>query len=79
MHNFTHRIQTKDGNLLFYFNLIYTIHGSRYFISAVDTKSQGPHFYMQFENGSWRLADDSDVTHWIKAIEDDLALAIENR
>jgi hypothetical protein len=34
---------------------------------------------MQYANGFWHLADGSDVPYWITAIENDLALVIENR
>jgi hypothetical protein len=78
MASFTTRIQTKDGAFQFYFNRIFTTNGVRYHISVMDRQNKSHVFYMELENGSWHLVDESRTPDWIVSVQSDLQLAIIN-
>jgi hypothetical protein len=67
--HFTHVIRTKDGNLNFYFNRIFTAQGVRYHVSVLPKQGKMISFRMQKENNRWYIDNPKDCPEWIVNLE----------
>jgi len=77
--HFTRTIQTREGNLNFYFNRIFTAHGVRYHVSAASRNGRMVAFKMKEENNRWFIDNPKDCPEWVISLEQELSeVIIEN-
>ena len=69
MPHFTRRIKTEEGTLNFYFNRLYTADGTRYHVSAMDTKRNTYHCNIIHTDGRWKLVAGSHCPDLIEVLE----------
>jgi hypothetical protein len=77
MADFIKQIETESGNLPFCFTFLHTINGSRCLVAVIEKQKLLYLFYMKHSNSSRHIEDGFDLPGWLKAIEWELALAIE--
>lgn len=76
MPHFVSRLHTHQGHLNFYFNLIYTAEGERYYVSTVTRDGKTLTFYTLNEQGNWKLVDPTTCPGWIVEMEERFATEI---
>ena len=76
MPHFTKLLHTKEGNVIFYFNRIYTVEGTRYHVSVMDTTRHSFAFNMQENRGTWKMVNTGSCPEWIIKLEPEISNAI---
>jgi hypothetical protein len=67
--HFTSTIRTKEGNLNFYFNKIFTAQGVRYHVSVIPRDNKMITFRMMKENNRWYIDNPKGCPEWIISLE----------
>ena len=76
MPHFSKRITSKEGDLNFYFNRIYTATGMRYHISVVDKNKKTHMCLMEKINEHWQIVDRNNCDELFLGTEPELRKAI---
>ena len=76
---FSKKIYVREiGNLEFQFNRLFTVDGTRYFITVVDKEHNSHHFKMRpGPNGSWIIEKNEELPVWLFSLEPQLEEAIK--
>lgn len=73
---FTRSLPTNEGrSLIFHFNRIFTVNGTRYHIS-VKTVSSTYYFLMQQTGENWEFTDLTNLPAWLIDLKEELELVI---
>jgi hypothetical protein len=73
MRNFTKHIKTEQGLVTFSFNRVYTVEGTKYFVSTRNKTFISRFFQMENKSGVWAFRDVSEVPEWVMPLESKLA------
>ena len=78
MEHFNETIGTSEGNLIFYFNRMFTANGLRFHVSVVDKNRKLVSFKMLRDNSKWLIENKDGCPHWIISLEGELSEVIMN-
>jgi len=76
MPHYNKRLETEQGYLNFYLNLIPTAGGDRYHVTVVDRAHKLHSFAMKNGTGVWQIMDNGELPAWILKMEDEIKKAI---
>ena len=78
MADFTKKIDTASGRLIFNFTRIYSVNGPVYFISVLGRATQ-KFFHMEKRKGEWKIIEKPEPPSWVIEYEKQLAEEIDQR
>ena len=68
--HFTKRIEVGNEYVNFYFDRIYTIEGTRVYVSLIDKESRNVIMFIMCENeGRWSIIDPQNYSDWLIELE----------
>lgn len=73
MQHFVSRLNTHQGYLNFYFNLIYTADDERYHVSTVTRERKTLIFHLVKDRLRWKLAEPETYPNWIVVMEQEFS------
>jgi hypothetical protein len=77
---FSNKLDISNGKTLeFNFSPIYTVYGSRYFVTVIEENKEIYKFKMKKDNKQWIIIGTSALPEWIWEIESGLSDIIVNR
>ncbi len=73
MENFKHHTQNENGTVTFCFYKVTRLIGRQYLVIASELSTKFRLFYMEEEEGKWKIMQPEKLSSWILQMEEELS------